>query len=97
MAFFLALLFFPVLCGAQTLGDVVARSRELPQSPGAKLPDFICVNDAGGGMKCSGLLPGKAYPNKVTFFTTSAQPPKDAAVVHQNIMNLSFPLLLTRP
>jgi hypothetical protein len=67
--------------GAQSLFDAVAKSRELQQSPGAKAPDFVCVNDPRGGLRCSGMLPGNAYPNKVTFFTAAAQPPKDAEII----------------
>jgi hypothetical protein len=67
--------------GAQTVSDAVAKSRALQQSSGAKAPEFVCANDASGGMRCSGLLPGNAYPEKVTFFTTSAHPPKDAEII----------------
>jgi hypothetical protein len=67
--------------GAQNMDDAVAKARALQQSSDAKPPSFPCVNDADGGIKCSGLLPGGAYPNKVTFFATSAQPPKDAEII----------------
>ena len=82
-ALLLALILAPASTwsGAQTISDAVAKARELQQSPGAKPPEFACVNDQGGGLKCSGKLPGNAYPDKVTFFTTSAQPSKDAEII----------------
>jgi len=81
MPLLFALLLLPSLSGAQAITDAVAKARALQQSPEAKPPAFPCVSDAGGGMKCSGQLPGNAYPNKVTFFTTTSQPPKDAEII----------------
>lgn len=81
MAIFLALLLLPSLSGAQTLGDVVQRSRDLQRLSGARPPAFTCSADSSGGFACSGLLPGNAYPDKVTFFMTSPQVPDDAEII----------------
>src|SRR3569832_1633870 len=81
MALLLALLLFPSLSRAQTIVDAVAKARALQQSADARSPAFSCAGDGDGGVKCAGLLPGGAYPNKVAIFMTSATPPKDAEII----------------
>jgi hypothetical protein len=73
------LLLLPSLSGAQTLGLIDA-ARALQQSPSAKSPAFTCAADASGGFACSGLLPGNAYANKVSFFM-NGQPSNDAEII----------------